>query len=77
MYVCVCHGLRCRDVREAARSGKACATEVFDHFEVLPRCGKCLASMSSLLATEASNANIRPGAMPACSGERLDATTVA
>jgi len=53
MYVCVCHGIRCRDVRAVAETGKCRAADVFRAFEARPQCGKCLATMTALLAPPA------------------------
>jgi bacterioferritin-associated ferredoxin len=42
MYVCICHGHRERDIREAAKSGLRCARDVFRRLGKPPQCGRCL-----------------------------------
>ena len=42
MYVCICHGHRERDIREAAQSGLRCARDVYRHLGKPPQCGRCL-----------------------------------
>jgi bacterioferritin-associated ferredoxin len=50
MWVCMCHSLRCHDVKTAANRGARRAAEVFHQFEVEPRCGKCVPTIRGLLA---------------------------
>lgn len=62
MYVCVCHGIRCRDVREAVGKGMARPDEVFRHFAVEPQCGRCVETMCNMIEGEGENrANAFPG----------------
>lgn len=42
MYVCICHGHRERDIREAAKTGLRCARDVYRHLGKPPQCGRCL-----------------------------------
>lgn len=49
MWVCLCHGIRCRDVKEAAGDGASRAGDVFRKFEVRVRCGKCVPTICNLL----------------------------
>jgi bacterioferritin-associated ferredoxin len=42
MYVCICHGHRERDIREAAKTGLRGAREVYRHLGKPPQCGRCL-----------------------------------
>jgi bacterioferritin-associated ferredoxin len=42
MYVCICHGHRERDIREAAKSGLRRARDVYRHLGKPPQCGRCL-----------------------------------
>lgn len=53
MYVCVCHGLNSKDVKQAAGNGACCSAEVFRHFAVKPQCGRCVRTMQTLLREEA------------------------
>jgi bacterioferritin-associated ferredoxin len=49
MYVCVCHAIRCRDVKAAAGEGVCRATEVFRRAGVKPQCGRCVSTMKDML----------------------------
>lgn len=42
MYVCICHGLTDRKIREAISRGSTTAAAVYRHCGVTPKCGKCL-----------------------------------
>ena len=42
MYVCICHAITEGDIREAKSSGSLTHRDVFNHFGVKPRCGRCL-----------------------------------
>lgn len=59
MWVCLCHGIRCRDVKDAASNGASRAGDVFRKFEVKVRCGKCVPTICNLLA-DAPPASVRP-----------------
>lgn len=50
MYVCVCHAITDREVRAAVTEGAAQAEEVFQHFGVQVRCGRCVATMRSMMS---------------------------
>ncbi len=63
MYVCVCHAIRCRDVKEAAGQGACRAAEVFRRAGVRPQCGRCLPTMREMLDEAA------PQLVPACAAE--------
>ncbi|MBF0306493.1 MAG: (2Fe-2S)-binding protein [Alphaproteobacteria bacterium] len=52
MSVCLCHGLNTRDVKDAVAQGARDAGEVFDHFLVKPRCGRCVGTMCDMVAAE-------------------------
>lgn len=52
MWVCICHGIRCRDVKEVAGSGACRAGDVFRHFQVKPQCGRCLPTIRTLLQAD-------------------------
>lgn len=49
MWVCLCHGIRCRDVKDAAGNGASRVGDVFRQFEVRVRCGKCVPTICNLL----------------------------
>lgn len=73
MWVCLCHGIRCRDVKEAAGDGASRAGDVFRKFEVRVRCGKCVPTICNLLnesqiANEPGN-SAAPSAMACCGGQ--------
>lgn len=52
MWVCLCHGIRCRDVKDAAGNGASRAGDVFRKFEVKVRCGKCVPTICDLLSEQ-------------------------
>ena len=49
MYVCVCNAITDREVHAAMSNGAAAADEVFRHFGAEVRCGRCVATMRSLM----------------------------
>ena len=52
MYVCLCNGYRCDDIREVAREG---AVTVRDAYEMLGDglvCGRCEPTAQAILETE-------------------------
>lgn len=49
MYVCVCHALTDGDVRSAEAEGADTHGEVFRHFGVKPKCGRCISYMCGML----------------------------
>jgi bacterioferritin-associated ferredoxin len=49
MYVCVCHALTDRHVREDAHAGAKSAGAVFSRRGLRPVCGKCVGCMRSVL----------------------------
>lgn len=59
MWVCLCHGIRCRDVKDAAGNGASRAGDVFRKFEVKVRCGKCVPTISNLLSEQSPPAEAR------------------
>ncbi len=50
MYVCLCHGLTDRKVREANTQGASTPAKVFKHHGVKPQCGKCVCCMREVLS---------------------------
>lgn len=49
MYVCVCNALSERQVKQAVRQGVRHAAEVYKHFSVHPRCGRCIPYVREIL----------------------------
>ncbi|HLS68188.1 MAG TPA: (2Fe-2S)-binding protein [Kiloniellales bacterium] len=41
MYVCLCNGFTCRDVRKAIQGGATSVGGVFRACDARPNCGKC------------------------------------
>lgn len=65
MYVCVCHAIRCRDVKDAAGEGACRAADVFRRMQCKPQCGRCLPTIRSMLAEQAGMAmRVRRRAVP-------------
>lgn len=67
MYVCLCHGIRCRDVKDAAGQGACRAGDVFRHMACKPQCGRCLPTIRDMLQT-GSGAGMRAHRQPATIG---------
>ncbi|HEY5567568.1 MAG TPA: (2Fe-2S)-binding protein [Gammaproteobacteria bacterium] len=42
MYVCICNGVRDREIRQAAMTGLRSARAVYSHLGKPARCGRCL-----------------------------------
>ena len=49
MYVCVCHGIKERDVVKAGCNGACRASDVFRQHGVKPKCGRCLPTMRDMV----------------------------
>jgi len=49
MYVCVCHGVTDRAIRQAAQSGARSLTELAQTLRVATCCGKCAQLAQTLL----------------------------
>lgn len=54
MYVCICHAITDGDVLQAKDQGSSTQREVFDHFGVKPRCGRCLKCLKGIMTGETS-----------------------
>jgi bacterioferritin-associated ferredoxin len=52
MVVCVCNGLREKDVRAAARRGAGCPSSAYAALGTRPRCGQCFPYARSIIAEE-------------------------
>lgn len=59
MYVCVCHAIRCRDIRDAAQGGACRAADVFRRMECKPQCGRCVPTIRIMLAEESIGTRVR------------------
>lgn len=57
MYVCLCHGIRCKDVREARQDGVCRAVEIFRQRDIKPQCGRCLSCIRDILLTPEDDAD--------------------
>ena len=42
MYLCLCHAINERHVRDAVDAGACCAKHVYKALAVKPSCGKCV-----------------------------------
>lgn len=49
MYVCLCNGFTCRDVRSAIGSGARSVGAVYRACGVKPNCGRCKETIRELL----------------------------
>lgn len=49
MYVCLCHALTDRHVREAHGTGASSVSQVFKTHGVKAQCGKCCGCMKDIL----------------------------
>lgn len=59
MYVCVCNAITDREVHAAMAGGAAGADEVFRHFGTEMRCGRCVATMRSLMGEQGTKGERR------------------
>lgn len=58
MYVCLCHGLTDRQVRDAAARGSVCAGDVFACHGVQPNCGTCCETLCEILDTHEAETGV-------------------
>ncbi len=54
MYVCICHGIRDKDVRSAVCEGEISLHGVYKKLGCKPRCGSCLPAMADAVASHAA-----------------------
>lgn len=58
MYVCLCNGLKCRQFKDAAKSGARDVPSAFKACGAKPRCGRCFEeaarTMADVMSREAS-----------------------
>jgi len=62
MFVCLCNGLRERDVRRAVDGGAATVGEAFDSLACEPRCATCVPQIRTLIAAHREPALVGAGA---------------
>jgi bacterioferritin-associated ferredoxin len=59
MYVCLCHGIAERHVREAAETGNGSVAAVCKALGVRPQCAKCVPAIRELLRETSAVATAR------------------
>ena len=70
MYICVCHAVSCRQVRQALDDGKRSVGALRRHFEFKACCGKCTDCLRSMIDEhQQSTTNITAGD-PSCKATR-------
>lgn len=52
MYVCICNGLKEKDVRHSVRKGATKARDVFQDHGCKPDCAKCVNCMRNIIKDE-------------------------
>lgn len=52
MYVCLCNGYRCHEVREVAREGARSVEEAYLMLGEGPCCGRCVATAQAMIDEE-------------------------
>ncbi len=55
MYVCICHALNDKKVKQALENGARTPASVFRHFERQVQCGKCVPMMRSMAQDHCAN----------------------
>ncbi len=60
MYLCLCHAINERHVRDAADRGACCAKHVYKHLSVKPSCGKCVPYVEDLVRDYRGQATADP-----------------
>jgi bacterioferritin-associated ferredoxin len=60
VYVCLCHGIRCRQVKEAANQGVRTPAEVHKRHGVRPQCGRCMREIGEMLQSECGGCHGEP-----------------
>ncbi|MGF1456665.1 MAG: bacterioferritin-associated ferredoxin [Alphaproteobacteria bacterium] len=55
MYICICHALKERDVREVLSEGDLSIAGVYKKLGCRPRCGKCLGMMAEIVAAQGAD----------------------
>lgn len=57
MYICLCHGITDRDVRQALKSGARCSKTVFEALGCQPECGRCGAEVKTMARSGVTSAS--------------------
>ena len=60
MYVCLCHGVTDRAIRQAAQAGACSLTELAQTLRVATCCGKCADLAQALLEAAGDAAPVAP-----------------
>jgi bacterioferritin-associated ferredoxin len=53
MYLCLCHGITDHQVKQLSADGTRSTAQVYSHFGVRPKCGKCVPYVRDLVKGEA------------------------
>ena len=56
MYVCICNGIKDKQVRKAVKNGAETVGRVFKAHGCKPECGQCVGCMRSVIQEEVSPA---------------------
>lgn len=64
MYVCLCNGFTCGQVRTVVKDGAKTPGRVYAHLGCKMRCGKCLPMVRDLVS-ESADTELEPMAMAA------------
>lgn len=67
MYVCICHGIKGRDVEAALAEGVRRPAELHRHFGVEPQCGRCMATIRDMVGDRRSD-GASPARRKSCGG---------
>lgn len=74
MYVCVCHAVTDRAIRQAAQAGARSLAELAQTLRVATGCGKCAALAQDLLAASDRAVAAEPVALPLSADPLHDGT---
>jgi len=74
MYVCVCHAVTDRAIRQAAQAGARSLAELAQTLRVATGCGKCAALAQDLLAASDRAVAAEPVALPQSADPLHDGT---
>ncbi|KAF0119003.1 MAG: bacterioferritin-associated ferredoxin [Rhodospirillaceae bacterium] len=50
MYVCICHGISDRQIKQALCQGACRTADVYKRLGVRPQCGRCVSCVREMLA---------------------------
>lgn len=59
MYVCICNGIKDKDLARAVQAGSCCTASAYSYLGSTPQCGQCLETAEALI-TELSADQQRP-----------------